>query len=201
MPTSQALSSDDPRMIAWNKYKETEEYSNTKGWAGYAQHVEGSLWAAFLVGWTMAGHDSAGAANSPSPEVRRAWEAGRDAAAAFCESRGWHHGSELGPAIRTMERNVSFGGSLGPLLRLKKSIPLTVERPFVLIWENTEEYSQGDSLGQAMDDFGISVRQLWEKVHDGSPLGPELLRIRSLLEEYIEPQPGPAAPPATKEGK
>ncbi len=100
-----------------------------------------------------------------------------------------------------MERNVRFGGSLGPLLRLKKSIPLTVERPFVLIWENTEEYSQGDSLGQAMDDFGISVRQLWEKVHDGSPLGPELLRIRSLLEEYIEPQPGPAAPPATKEGK
>ena len=63
MPTSQALSNDDPRMIAWNKYKETEEYSNTKGWAGYAQHVEGSLWAAFLVGWTMAGHDSAGAAN------------------------------------------------------------------------------------------------------------------------------------------
>ena len=37
MPTSQALSNDDPRMIAWNKYKETEEYSNTKGWAGYAQ--------------------------------------------------------------------------------------------------------------------------------------------------------------------
>lgn len=78
MPTSQALSNDDPRMIAWNKYKETEEYSNTKGWAGYAQHVEGSLWAAFLVGWTMAGHDSAGAANSPSPEVRQAWEEGRD---------------------------------------------------------------------------------------------------------------------------
>ena len=100
-----------------------------------------------------------------------------------------------------MECNVSFGGSLGPLLRLKKSIPLTVERPFVLIWENTEEYSQGNSLGQAMDDFGISVRQLWKKVHDGSPLGPELLRIRSLLEEYIEPQPGPAAPPATQEKK
>jgi hypothetical protein len=57
MPTnqcSQALSSDDPRMIAWEKYKLTEEYANTRGWAQYAQHVDGSLWAAFLVGYEAA---------------------------------------------------------------------------------------------------------------------------------------------------
>ena len=45
-----ALPENDPTMIAWNKYKATDEFANTKKWAAYPQHVEGSLWAAYLQG-------------------------------------------------------------------------------------------------------------------------------------------------------
>ena len=38
-------------MIAWNKYKETDGFKNTKKWAANEKHVDGSLWAAFLTGF------------------------------------------------------------------------------------------------------------------------------------------------------
>lgn len=37
---------------AFAKYKETEEYANTRRWAVDPKHVDGSLWAAWLVGYT-----------------------------------------------------------------------------------------------------------------------------------------------------
>jgi hypothetical protein len=37
---------------AWEAYKLTDEYANTRRWALHEQHVDGSLWAAFVVGWT-----------------------------------------------------------------------------------------------------------------------------------------------------
>ena len=49
-----ALSSDDPRMKAWEAYKQTEAFSTSRKWALREEHVEGSLWAAFLEGWTRA---------------------------------------------------------------------------------------------------------------------------------------------------
>lgn len=45
---------DDPLMVAWNEYKASEEYRNTKKWAAFEEHVDGSLWAAFLAGWSAA---------------------------------------------------------------------------------------------------------------------------------------------------
>ena len=48
---------DDPLMIAWNTYKTTEEFANTKKWAMEAEvrvehhHTDGSLWAAFEQGY------------------------------------------------------------------------------------------------------------------------------------------------------
>jgi hypothetical protein len=47
-----ALSNDDPRMIAWEKWKASEDFMNTRKWALKEAHVDGSLWAAFLAGWT-----------------------------------------------------------------------------------------------------------------------------------------------------
>lgn len=49
--TQAPLPKDDPRLIAWEKYKQTDEFKNTIRWAGVIN--VGSLWAAFLVGWTM----------------------------------------------------------------------------------------------------------------------------------------------------
>jgi len=51
MSTATALPKDDPRMIAWEQYKKSERYQNSKKWAAYPEHVEGSLWDAFLFGY------------------------------------------------------------------------------------------------------------------------------------------------------
>lgn len=50
---SRALGKDEPLMVAWEKYKTTDEYANTLKWAGKSN--EGQLWAAFTQGWLAAG--------------------------------------------------------------------------------------------------------------------------------------------------
>jgi hypothetical protein len=44
------LPKDAPVMIAWEAYKVTDGYANTRNWALNEKHVDGSLWAAFLAG-------------------------------------------------------------------------------------------------------------------------------------------------------
>lgn len=48
------LPSGDPRMKAWKEYQATARYKNTRRWARVEQHVDGSLWAAFVEGWSAA---------------------------------------------------------------------------------------------------------------------------------------------------
>lgn len=45
------LPEDHPLIQAFDKYKNTPEYSNTRRWATNPKHTEGSLWAAFIEGW------------------------------------------------------------------------------------------------------------------------------------------------------
>lgn len=52
MSDMQALPKDDPRIVAWQAYRLTEDYENTRRWALQEAHVDGSLWAAFIVGYT-----------------------------------------------------------------------------------------------------------------------------------------------------
>ena len=54
MSTSTPIPQDHPLMRAWNAHKVTPEYANSKSWAQHAEHVEGSLWALFMAGWTAA---------------------------------------------------------------------------------------------------------------------------------------------------
>jgi hypothetical protein len=42
---------DAPVMVAWEAYKLTDEYQNTRKWALHERHVDGSLWAAFSEGF------------------------------------------------------------------------------------------------------------------------------------------------------
>lgn len=58
------VANEDPRMIAWNKYKSTDAYANSLKWALARQYedgrpisaeqcvsnAEGSLWTAFIAG-------------------------------------------------------------------------------------------------------------------------------------------------------
>jgi hypothetical protein len=46
-----ALAKDAPVMIAWEAYKTSPDYANTRNWALREAHVDGSLWAAFFAGF------------------------------------------------------------------------------------------------------------------------------------------------------
>lgn len=49
-----AVSKDHPIVVAFDKYKASESYANTKKWAKHEEHVDGSLWAAFERGYAAA---------------------------------------------------------------------------------------------------------------------------------------------------
>lgn len=51
MSIQSQVPADHPMMVAWEAYKASDEYSNTKRWAAHVEHVDGSLWAAFVMGW------------------------------------------------------------------------------------------------------------------------------------------------------
>ena len=69
MPASTQVPDDHPLMIAWEKYRATEEAENSDKWARTVKvsepmqgqiilehpHVVGSLWAAFSAGFAAAG--------------------------------------------------------------------------------------------------------------------------------------------------
>lgn len=44
----------DPMRQAWERYKQTDDYQNTRRWALHEQHVDGSLWAAYCEGYKAA---------------------------------------------------------------------------------------------------------------------------------------------------
>lgn len=46
--------SDHPLMVAWETYKVSDHYRNSRRWALHDDHVDGSLWAAFEQGWAAA---------------------------------------------------------------------------------------------------------------------------------------------------
>lgn len=50
----QAVPRSTALVKAWEAYKGTDDYQNTKRWAIHPEHVEGSLWAVFMKGWNAA---------------------------------------------------------------------------------------------------------------------------------------------------
>lgn len=51
---TQELPKDDPRVVAWNQYQQSESYADSHKWAAFPEHRDGALWGAFLAGWTEA---------------------------------------------------------------------------------------------------------------------------------------------------
>lgn len=73
----QPLKPNDPRLLAWEEYKKSDEYKNSRSWALHEEHVDGSMWAAFIKGWSMAEAALATAEREREllrKEVRRCWE-------------------------------------------------------------------------------------------------------------------------------
>jgi len=54
MPIETQVPDDDPLMIAWTAYKHSNEFVNSRKWALFEQHVDGSMWAAFEAGFRAA---------------------------------------------------------------------------------------------------------------------------------------------------
>jgi hypothetical protein len=77
MPVESQVPSDHPMMIAWESYKTSEDYANTRKWAQHEQHVNGSLWAAFVEGWKR---------SAPAHPTEPGEE---QVAVAICRSRGY----------------------------------------------------------------------------------------------------------------
>lgn len=65
MNATRMVGQDEPLMIAWNAYKATEEYANSRQWAGYKEHLDGSLWAVFCAGYAAMDAEIAGKARLP----------------------------------------------------------------------------------------------------------------------------------------
>jgi len=88
-PVSQ-LPPNDALLVAWDKYKRTESFDNTKKWAADASHIDGSLWAAFMHGYTAALRDAAAlheSINSSSDQERFNGDPGAGAMGAIIEYR------------------------------------------------------------------------------------------------------------------
>lgn len=56
------LRDDEPLMQAWNAYKATDDFANTRKWAADLEwiatdpsHADWQLWGAFVAGWRAAG--------------------------------------------------------------------------------------------------------------------------------------------------
>ena len=45
---------DHPLRKAWDAYKETDRKENSRKWAEFDEHRDGSMWAAFDEGWRAA---------------------------------------------------------------------------------------------------------------------------------------------------
>lgn len=54
-----------PMMIAWERYSGGSEYANSARWAAEPEHTKGSMWAAFVAGW------SARTSTHPAPDALR----------------------------------------------------------------------------------------------------------------------------------
>jgi len=54
MVEMRACAPTEPIMKAWNEYKVSEDYANSKKWAAHPEHVAGALWAAFAKGFQEA---------------------------------------------------------------------------------------------------------------------------------------------------
>lgn len=76
---------DHPMRAAWEAHKLTDEYRNALRWAidGEPEHVVGSLWAMFVVGW-----NAQGSKLEPRTNALRAF------VAAAKSWHDFHHGSK-----------------------------------------------------------------------------------------------------------
>ena len=71
MPTETPVPADHPMMKAWKAYETTDDFANSKKWAAVPEHLNGSLWAAFMQGYMVATERAASLHESVNPASDR----------------------------------------------------------------------------------------------------------------------------------
>lgn len=67
MSASQEMPLTHPLRAAWEQYKLSDDYTNTRKWAEHANHVDGSLWAVWLAAYHAATERAASLHESVNP--------------------------------------------------------------------------------------------------------------------------------------
>jgi hypothetical protein len=129
-------------MQAWERYKASERFANTKRWANEsADYVEGSLWAAFLDGW-QAAHGLTGAVPLSPP------------AAAPVESEGEAPLWEVGESpIDTLDRWLAEGSGRKDHITLSRDALKRLRARLT---------SGGEETAEPSDALGYVVVEHWE---------------------------------------
>ena len=90
MSVQAPVSENDPRKVAWEAWKAMAEFENARRWALHEEHVDGSLWWAFIVGYAAATDRAAAlheSINPASDDERQAETPGAGAMGAVIEYR------------------------------------------------------------------------------------------------------------------
>lgn len=48
---STAADPASPLMVAWEQFKQSESFANSRKWASHDEHLDGSMWNCFMVGF------------------------------------------------------------------------------------------------------------------------------------------------------
>ena len=89
-----------------------------------------------------------------------------------------------------------LGSLQHPTLRLRKSIELCLgeeDGQVIVEWpEAMSLFGHGGHLASAIDDFRLSVAELYDSLasEDVDSLGPAMIELRALLSRFIGPQDG-----------
>jgi hypothetical protein len=88
-----------------------------------------------------------------------------------------------------MPSRILLGTLSAPGHRVVKAIPVNLsleEGMVVASWRDADEFGTGASMSSALEDLGRTVAELYESLDaDKDRLGPDLVRIRGLLHEYV----------------
>jgi hypothetical protein len=63
------------------------------------------------------------------------------------------------------------------------------ESAVVVSWAEIDEFGTGETLSAALDDFAHTLRELYHHLSaDDVKPGADLLRVRDVMAEYVEPR-------------
>jgi predicted transglutaminase-like cysteine proteinase len=81
-------------------------------------------------------------------------------------------------------RMAKFGALRHPRLKLKKAIPVRVE--VIVSSGELEQWGQGDTFSEAMEDFGKAIAEDWFLIKKQRLIGPGISKLKRKLQKYIQ---------------